>query len=161
MGFFDFLKFWKKKQDNEVVKDDLENEDKEGRPVVDPVVPPQAEPTPEVAPVVPPRPKPIVDENPEPKEVLEPTEEPDTKKAELKKEADETTPSRPEPKAEPVIDEDDTVYEVRTHDDGGWQVIKKGAERATRRLETQAKAIEYCKEHDFNYEVYKMDGTLK
>ncbi|MEC9484436.1 MAG: DUF2188 domain-containing protein [Candidatus Izemoplasma sp.] len=148
MGFFDFLKFWKKKQDNEVVKNDSDSDDKESKPIVDPVVPPQAEPSPEVAPVVPPRPKPIVDENPERKDVHEPKEE---------------TESRPKPKADPVTEEDDDepVYEVRTHDDGGWQVIKKGAERATRRLETQAKAIEYCEEHDFSYEVYKMDGTLK
>jgi len=65
-------------------------------------------------------------------------------------------------KAKPVETEsDEDVYEVRVHPQEGWQVIKKGGKRATRRVTTQAQAIEYCQNNGLNCEVYKKDGTLR
>ena len=100
-----------------------------------------------------------------------PTEEP---KADLEEEgvavAEEPVEAEPEVELEEELapesneenpDEDKPIYEIKVHKDGGWQVVKKGATRAKRRLETQAKAMEYCRENNLKYEVYKMDGTLK
>lgn len=53
------------------------------------------------------------------------------------------------------------VYEVRTHDKGGWQVILHGGERAIRRFKTAGEAIKYCKKNNYEYRVYKKDGTLR
>lgn len=57
-------------------------------------------------------------------------------------------------------DEDEPVYDIKKHSKG-WQVILPGAQRATRVLDTQQEAIDYCKENDYKYNVYKVDGTLK
>ena len=77
-----------------------------------------------------------------------------------------------EPKEEPVKepkeeneeekeeDKDENVYDVKKHPKG-WQVILPGAQRATRVLNTQQEAIDYCRENDYKFQVYKMDGTLK
>ena len=62
-----------------------------------------------------------------------------------------------EPQQADVLD----VYEVRTHDQGGWQVIKQGGKRATRRFDTQAQCIEFCKENNMQHIIYKKDGTLR
>lgn len=103
-----------------------------------------------------------VEETPveEPKKDLEEEVVPEAE--EPVEEAPEEKREEPKPEAkEEVPEEDKPVYEVRTHKDGGWQVVKKGSARAKRRLETQAKAMEYCRENNLKYEVYKLDGTLK
>lgn len=101
----------------------------------------------------------------EPKQDLEEEVEPEAEEPVEEEPKEEPTPEPvPEPKPEPEDEDPDDerpIYEVKLHKDGGWQVIKKGAERAKRRLETQAKAMEYCRENNLKYEVYKMDGTLK
>jgi len=76
---------------------------------------------------------------------------------EEKKEKPQDEPKE-EPKEEPKDDE--PVYDIKTHSKG-WQVILPGAQRATRVLDTQKEAIEYCKENNYKYNVYKVDGTLK
>lgn len=63
-----------------------------------------------------------------------------------------------EPKKE--SDEEEPVYDIKKHSKG-WQVILPGAQRATRVLDTQQEAVDYCKENDYKYNVYKVDGTLK
>jgi hypothetical protein len=57
-------------------------------------------------------------------------------------------PEKEEPK------EDEPVYDIKTHS-RGWQVILPGAQRATRVLDTQKQAIEYCKENNYQYKVHK------
>lgn len=65
------------------------------------------------------------------------------------------------PKEEPKETEDDEpVYDIKTHPKG-WQVILPGAQRATRVLDTQQEAIDYCRQNNYKFQVYKMDGTLK
>ena len=43
---------------------------------------------------------------------------------------------------------DEDVYLVKTHEAGGWQVIKENAQRATRKFDTQSECIEYCKQNE-------------
>jgi len=79
---------------------------------------------------------------------------------------EEEKKEKPAPKAEKeeVKEEknenDEPVYDIKTHSKG-WQVILPGAQRATRVLDTQKEAIEYCKENNYKYKVYKVDGTLQ
>ncbi len=58
-------------------------------------------------------------------------------------------------------DEADKPYQVRTHKEDGWQVIKKDGVRAVRRFATQAECIQYCKDNDLSFAVFKKDGTLR
>jgi hypothetical protein len=84
-------------------------------------------------------------------EVLEPAVE---KEEEVVKTPKEEAP-------EENLEVDKFVYEVRVHPDSGWQVIKQGNEKATKRTRTQSEAIEYCKDNEYDYIVYKKDGTLR
>lgn len=85
----------------------------------------------------------------------------------VQEEPQEETPNVVEEKVEepqeetPVEEAPEDIYEVRVHKEEGWQVIKKGGKRATRRFPTQSGCIEFCKENGFKYEVYKKDGTLR
>lgn len=53
------------------------------------------------------------------------------------------------------------MYEVRTHKGDGWQVIKNGASRARRRFDTQAECINYCKDMNYKFEIFKKDGEKR
>jgi hypothetical protein len=100
----------------------------------------------------------VVSEEPnvEEPEVVEPVvEEPEEEKEEEVVEA----PIQEAPKEDVKVEK--LVYEVKAHPDSGWQVIKQGNEKATKRTRTQSEAIEYCKENDYEYIVYKKDGTLR
>jgi homoaconitase/3-isopropylmalate dehydratase large subunit len=55
----------------------------------------------------------------------------------------------------------DVLYEIRTHKDEGWQVIKKEASRARRRFDTQAECINYCKDMNYDFELFKKDGKKR
>ena len=65
-------------------------------------------------------------------------------------------------KTKPVkIITNEHVYEVRTHRKGGWQVILHGGSKAIRRFKTQGEACAFCKKNNYEYRVYKKDGTLR
>ena len=80
---------------------------------------------------------------------------------EPKPEVAEEPEEEPEEEVTVPTASDEDVYEVRTHSDGGWQVIKKDGDRARRKFDTQAECIEYCKQNELKYVVYKKDGTLR
>lgn len=73
---------------------------------------------------------------------------------------EEEKKEKPVQETESNEDDDEPVYDIKTHSKG-WQVILPGAQRATRVLDTQKEAIDYCKENNYKYKVYKVDGTLK
>ncbi len=92
----------------------------------------------------------------------------------------EQTPPQPAPRTEleeePEVDEridkeieakeeDDqaasaTKYAIKKHPKG-WQIIAEDAERAYRVFDTQKEAIDYAKENDIEYDLYRADGTLR
>jgi hypothetical protein len=134
MGLFDFLLFWKKKPKKESVK--VEQAKKtEVLEKQEAVAPEPEEPSEVLDKEVIAKEEPVVEEKPvaeeEPKEVSIPA----------------------------ALDVD--VYQVKTHDAGGWQVIKKDADRARRRFDTQSECIEYCKQNELKYVVFKKDGSLR
>lgn len=111
-------------------------------------------------------PKPVMVE--ETKEVVKAEETPVVK--------EEPTPEtveavEEEPKPEVVVETKQKVsvkstsvedaYEVRTHKEDGWQVIKKGASRARRRFDTQAECINYCKDMNYEFVIFKKDGEKR
>ena len=53
-----------------------------------------------------------------------------------------------------------SVYHIKKHAKG-WQVIAEGADRAYRVFETQKEAIDFAKENDMEYLLYRVDGTLR
>ena len=57
-------------------------------------------------------------------------------------------------------EDDDKMYQIKKHKDG-WQVVLAGATRATRVFKTQKEAIDFAKENDFDYQLFRADGTLR
>lgn len=53
------------------------------------------------------------------------------------------------------------IHEIRAHSKGGWQVILHGGKRALRRFDSQKEAVQFCKDHNYEYRIYKRDGTLR
>jgi hypothetical protein len=51
-------------------------------------------------------------------------------------------------------------YHIKKHKDG-WQIIADDADRATRVFPTQKEAIDYAKENDMDYLLYRADGKLR
>ncbi len=95
----------------------------------------------------------------------------------------EQTPPQPAPRtdleAEPEVDEriekeievkekkdaakaqkEDTKYAIKKHDKG-WQIIADGADRAHRVFPTQKEAIDFAKDNNLTYDLYRADGTLR
>lgn len=77
-------------------------------------------------------------------------------KAEPKPKAEEKP--KAEAKAEPKERKD--VYHVKKHDEG-WQLIKEGAQKAYRVFKYQKEAIDFAKEENLEYIVFKADGTKR
>ena len=57
-------------------------------------------------------------------------------------------------------EEDKKVYHIKKHDKG-WQILADGAEKAYRVFDTQKEAIDFAKENDLEYLLYRVDGTLR
>ncbi|TVP94482.1 MAG: DUF2188 domain-containing protein [Acholeplasmatales bacterium] len=72
-----------------------------------------------------------------------------------KKPAD--APKKPEPDK---IDKPASRYHIKKHDKG-WQIIAEDAERAYRVFTTQKEAIDFAKENELDYLLYRVDGTLR
>ncbi len=73
--------------------------------------------------------------------------------AEAAAEASEDEPSE-EASAQP------TTYHIQKHDEG-WQVLADGADEPEKIFKYQKEAIDYAKEKQYEYLVYKADGTLR
>ncbi len=54
----------------------------------------------------------------------------------------------------------DKKYHIKKHKEG-WQIIADDADRATRVFPTQKEAIDYAKENDMEYLLYRADGKLR
>ena len=76
-----------------------------------------------------------------------------------KDEAVKAEPSEP-PKPEPKETDESPVYHIKKHPDG-WQVIKENADKAYRVFDYQKEAIDFAKNENLEYQVYKADGTLR
>ncbi len=57
-------------------------------------------------------------------------------------------------------EEEKKVYHIKKHDKG-WQIIADGAEKAYRVFGTQKEAIDFAKENELEYLLYRVDGTLR
>ena len=53
------------------------------------------------------------------------------------------------------------LHDVKTHKDGGWQIIEVGKERAKKRTQSQATAIKYCVKNNLNFREFNKNGTLR
>ncbi len=51
-------------------------------------------------------------------------------------------------------------YHIKKHDKG-WQIIAGDAKKAYRVFDTQKEAIDYAKENELDYLLYRVDGTLR
>lgn len=80
------------------------------------------------------------------------TEELETKKPKEEAPAPKATAKKETTKA------NKPTYHVKKHEEG-WQVIKEGSEKAYRVFKYQKEAIDFAKEEDLEYIVYKSDGT--
>lgn len=64
-----------------------------------------------------------------------------------------------EPEVE-TTDKNALRYHIKKHEKG-WQIVAEGAERAYRVFNTQKEAIDFAKENDLDYLLYRVDGTLR
>lgn len=94
------------------------------------------------------------------------------KKKKQKPEQVETIESKEKKVVEEQVEEKQVVvektrkesYHITKHPDGGWQIKKGKAQRATKKFKTQKEAIDYAKELEKNgasYIIHKADGTTR
>ncbi len=58
------------------------------------------------------------------------------------------------------LDSEETQYHIKKHSKG-WQLIEGSNTKATKVFDTQKEAIDYAKEKDLNYLLYRADGKLR
>ena len=66
-------------------------------------------------------------------------------------------------KVEPVKKEEQPtvkVYHIKPHEKG-WQIIADGATKATRVFQYQKEAVQYAKDENLDYILYRADGTVR